>query len=119
MPQEDNTGLFDQDDLAQAEANDRLKEFIRETEVDDIRAVLGLKRGRAFVWSLLEKAGVFRSTFAGEETHTSAFHEGRRSVGLEIFEKVFTDGPETYRMMASEAEERAKELHARARAVRD
>lgn len=34
---------------------------------------------------VLEATGVFRSTFAGEQTHAMAFQEGQRNIGLKLF----------------------------------
>lgn len=53
-----------------------------------LRTALGSDDGRLFFWSLLESAGIFRSTFQGEGTHGTAFAEGRRSMGLMIFDSL-------------------------------
>jgi hypothetical protein len=107
------------EDVEALQADERLKQYQEEVELDAVRAVLSSPKGRAFVWSLLEYAGIYRTTFSGETPLTSAFHEGRRSVGLWAFEKVFTDGPDVYRMMAQESEDRERELRTRAESARD
>lgn len=49
-------------------------------EKNDLLWLMGEPRGRRFVWRLLERSGVFRSSFTGNSQ--TFFNEGARSVGL-------------------------------------
>lgn len=52
---------------------------------DDLREVMSTAGGRRFLWALLEeRAGTFRESYSGEQTHRAAYLEGRRSIALEI-----------------------------------
>lgn len=76
------------------------------------RQVLATTAGRAIIWELLEKCHVFSKIFAGEQTHHMANREGKREVGIDIFEIMFQSAPESYNLMRREAldrEERKKE----------
>jgi hypothetical protein len=76
----------------------------REKELAELYEMLSLYGGRAFVWRLLEKCGVYSSA-AGECKDVFRF-EGRRDIGLWVLEEVFTAKPDTYTLMRNEAEER-------------
>ena len=71
-------------------------------EQDQIRHTMETPLGRGLVWEILASSGVFRSTFTGESTHTSAYNEGRRAVGLELFAKVMKHAPRLYDTMTQE-----------------
>lgn len=64
-----------------ADASNRLLNG-REKELEDIRLVLSTVGGRRFVWKMLDKAGLFKTSW-----HPSAqihFLEGKRAVALEL-----------------------------------
>jgi len=69
---------------------------------DGLRSAMNDPRGRAFVWSLLEKGQVFGSTFHQVPT-VAAFNEGKRSLALELFAQVMRLAPDHYLHMAHEA----------------
>lgn len=51
---------------------------------EDLRNVMGTAAGRRFVWRLIdEHAGTFGGSFSSDAL-TTAFNEGRRSVGREL-----------------------------------
>lgn len=93
----------DPEEVMQAEAAMDLRS--REQE-NLVRQVLSTHPGRAFVWMLMEEAGVDRGTFAGEMPMTMARSEGRREVGTWGKNWVFTVAPEMYIVMRREAVER-------------
>jgi hypothetical protein len=76
---------------------------------DAFRTFLDTYYGRMFVYGLLEDMGVYRISFAGEATHTTAFNEGERNSGNKLVEKVCTLGEEYYILMRNEARDRAKQ----------
>ena len=67
------------------------------------RWLMGNAQGRRFVWSLLGKAGVFRSSMA-PSAEATAFNEGRRDLGLGLLADVMRLCPEQYGRMQSEAQ---------------
>ena len=73
-----------------------------------MRHLMATYDGRAFVWWRMELTGASdgRSSFAGEATHSMAYQEGMRHVGVVAEEKVFTTAPETYMIMRTEAQDR-------------
>lgn len=73
---------------------------------EDIRWLMTERAGRRIVWSLLEEAGVFRSSFDGTETGTY-FHEGRRAIGLAWMSKVLEGSRDEFILMLKEHDENA------------
>lgn len=67
------------------------------------RRVLDTPEGRAVLWEVLENCGVFARSFAGENTHLTAHSEGRRHVGIDIFERLLQVAPQSYNLMRQEA----------------
>ena len=68
---------------------------LRSADVDkeDIIWLMSQPRGRRFIWRLLERTGLHRSSFTGNST--TFFNEGQRNVGLliqaELLEHCATD----------------------------
>lgn len=52
-----------------------------EAERDELLWLMSDKRGRRFMWRLLERAGIYRSSFTGEAL-SSAMKEGMKQEGL-------------------------------------
>jgi hypothetical protein len=75
----------------------------RALQADDaFRWIMNDERGRKVVWSLLDRAGVFRSSMAATPELT-AFNEGRRDMGLALLADIMRLAPELYTRMAAEA----------------
>ncbi len=84
-----------------------LSEQQRETIKADTRWLMQDKRGRRFAWRLLERTGVFASSFTGNSE--TFFREGQRNVGLALLAQIHEHTPELYSVMVKEAQdERAK-----------
>jgi hypothetical protein len=93
---QDPTDLAAQD----REANDEIvsERERRNREVEDFKWLMSDARGRRFVWRILEKAGVYRSSFTGSSE--TFFREGRRDVGLWLMSEIHDHALEAYvRMM--------------------
>ena len=69
---------------------------------DDLKAVMCIPSGRRFVWSLLDNAQVFQTAFAGEQTHYTAFNEGKKYQGTLLFAQLQEVCPDLYLRMISE-----------------
>lgn len=70
-------------------------------EIEDLKRVMANKSGRRFVYGILARAGVWRSSF-----HTNAlqmaFNEGARNEGLALLAKLTDHCPDTYSLMLTE-----------------
>lgn len=86
-----------------AESQQQAKNLADQKEAD-LLFVMQAPQGRRFVWALLSGAGVFSSSFTGDNNATN-FNEGRRSEGLRLFTSVMATCPELYLTMANEAAE--------------
>lgn len=73
----------------------------RQTELNDMVWILSDARGRRFLWRLLAKCGVFKSSFTGNST--TFFNEGMRDVGLWATAEITEAKPEGYLEMMLEA----------------
>jgi len=94
----DPTDLRAQED-AQEDALNRAK-IRTQIEIADFKWVMSNKRGRRFAWRLLEKAGVFRSSFTGNSE--TFFREGARNIGLQVLAMIHEHVPEAYTLMLQE-----------------
>ena len=80
----------------------------------DLVHVLSSREGRRVVWRLLEDCGLFRQTFREGRPDSSAFLEGQRSIGLQLFAAIQQADPVAYALMAREdGEERRTEQDVR------
>lgn len=75
------------------------------TEADDFMWLMSSRRGRRIVWCQLQRAGVFRLSFATDHA-TMSFAEGNRNEGLFIWNQIHALCPERYPEMAKEAKEK-------------
>lgn len=73
---------------------------VRKTELEDIRWLMGHKQGRRFAMRLLDKAGVYRTSFTGNSE--TFFREGMRNVGLFVLSEVMEVAPENFAKMLEE-----------------
>ena len=73
----------------------------RQNEESDIKWLMSSKRGRRFIWRLLELAGVFRSSF-NTNAMAMSFSEGNRNYGFQLLNQIHTLCPELYPTMIKE-----------------
>lgn len=92
--------------IEQAEAARREKRkqatVSRQIEIDDLRWLMSNKRGRRFVWRLLDQAGVFKLSF-NTNAMQMAFNEGGRNYGNRLLAEVTSLCPERYSEMLKES----------------
>ena len=82
------------------EQSEELRKLAIDTEKADFGWLMGSKRGRRIMWRLLERTGVFRSSFTGNsETY---FREGQRNVGLMLMAQIHEVCPDQYAVMLKE-----------------
>ncbi len=88
-------------EATRTEKQDRAR-LAAQVEADDIKWLMGSKRGRRIVRRLLERFGVWQSSFAADAL-LMAFNEGRRNEGLVLLALVTHHAPERYAEMLKES----------------
>jgi hypothetical protein len=59
-------------------------------ELEDLKWVLSDTRGMRVLKRIIERTGLFRTSFAGEYPNTTAFNEGQRNIGLFLLDELLT-----------------------------
>lgn len=98
---------FDPTDLraqekALADQSERNK-LTTQTEAEDFKWLMGNKRGRRYMWRLLELTGVYRSSFTGNSE--TFFREGMRNVGLTLLNQIHQVTPDQFAVMLKEQQD--------------
>jgi len=79
---------FDIDSIEAGETAIRVRQDLEAQEarweLDDLKWLMGNKRGRRVVWRLLRSAGVYRLSFDPHNASVTAFNEGQRNQGLRL-----------------------------------
>ena len=97
-PDNDPFDLQGQDD-AKAKRDEREKAN-RALEVEDFKWVASDKRGRRFLYRLLEKTGLFRNPFTGNSE--TFFRCGEMNVGQALFATLMDHAPARFAEMLEE-----------------
>ena len=71
-------------------------------EIDDLKWLMSNKRGRRFVFRVLERAGVWRISF-NTNALSMAFNEGQRNEGLRLMANITAHCPDRYTEMLEES----------------
>jgi len=90
---------------AQADNSERQK-LDAMIEQEDFKWLMGNKRGRRIGWRLLERTGVYRSSFTGNSE--TFFREGMRNVGLTLLAQVHEITPDQFAVMLKEQNDARK-----------
>lgn len=85
---------------ARVEAGTKARQA-EETEEDDVRWLMGSRRGRRILWRLMDQAGVFRSSFSPTAMQM-AYNEGHRNYGNRVLNLIHHHCPEFYPRMLKE-----------------
>jgi hypothetical protein len=88
-------------DSAREDKAQRAK-LARDTDESDFKWLMSSKRGRRVVWRLLDRAGIFRSSFS-TNAMAMAFTEGQKNEGIRLLGQIHTLCPELYPVMTKEA----------------
>ena len=96
---------FDAGNQHHVERREKAARKARRQRDEALRWLMADNRGRRFVWRLLGKAGIFRTSMAASPELT-AFNEGRRDLGLGLLADVMRLCPERYAQMQAEAHSR-------------
>lgn len=81
-----------------------------------LAAVMATVEGRVVMWGLLERAGVYRSTFDASGSRTF-YNAGRQDFGHELLALLLEHAEEGYLLMEAEARRRARATGREAEAV--
>ena len=73
----------------------------RDRELDDLRRIMDTDHGRRFIWRLLDRAGLYRTSFTGNSE--TFFREGMRNLGLMVQADIHEACPEKYMLMLTES----------------
>ncbi len=85
------------------QAADDRQRAARDREKDDFKLLMSEKWGRRIAWRLLDRCGVFRTSFTGNSE--TFFNEGKRNIGLMIVGEIHDVCPEFYHLMLKEQQE--------------
>jgi hypothetical protein len=69
----------------------------------DRQALLERADFRRVMQDFLEQAGIFRSSFAGEQTHSTAFNEGQRNAGNRMLSELEQANPNALALLRASA----------------
>lgn len=92
----------DEQDVRQKKARHAQREQKR---VQGLQRIVQHEDSRLWLWDLLEKCGIFRTSFTGNSE--TFFKEGARNVGLIVQADVMKHAPETYITMMKEGDKNA------------
>lgn len=91
--------MSDTDEAVVAERRRKDKDA-RKQELADLRWLMGQPQGRRFMWRVLERAGVYKTSFTGNSA--TFFNEGKRDMGLWALATVMEACPEQFLSMTQE-----------------
>ena len=96
--------LVDTSDATQVAARARTLKQREKQAKADFKFIMSDARGRRHVWALLERCGVYRSSYVrGEGTLAGmSFAEGERNIGLELLDRCLREVPDGYSIMVKE-----------------
>jgi hypothetical protein len=89
-------------EVAEQEQAEDARNLKRLSEDSDFLWLMSTEPGRRIVWRLLDLAGVFRLSYAGEATHATAFAEGSRQIGNVLLADIHRLCPARYHEMVTE-----------------
>jgi hypothetical protein len=99
----DKDKSFNAAEESQVKDRKRKDERLRDIELADMKKMMSTCEGRRFVWRLLDRAGVFRTSFTGNST--TFFNEGQRNIGLIVLADVMAAAADQYVVMMNESKE--------------
>jgi hypothetical protein len=76
------------------------KQLAARQEAEDLKWLMADKRGRRYMWALLERTGIYRSSFTGNSE--TFFREGQRNIGLAMMDLLLSICPDRYAEMVKE-----------------
>lgn len=105
-PQRERALVGNASDPEQVKRGKDVERVRAEQQLNDQRAVMSTREGRAECWRRLSECGVFKTSMSSDP-HWTAYNEGRRAVGLRELAEMMERFPELYLTMQQEAIQRA------------
>jgi hypothetical protein len=90
-----------EDTKEQVRENQKQRDLEKDRDQADFREVMRTEAGRRVIHRLLERAGIYRSSFTGQSNQT-IFNEGNRNQGLQLLSDVMAFAPGSYELMMKE-----------------
>jgi hypothetical protein len=87
---------------AAAEVIRRAERLARDQDCEDLKWLMSNKQGRRFMWRLLAKAHIGKSSFVAPNAMTVSFLEGERNIGSYFQGEVLEMCPTRYFEMVKE-----------------
>ena len=100
---------FDAGDKESVQKKQKSNRTRRAVEGEFLRGVLSQPAGRAVMWRILSKCGLYRDNPFPDAPGSMARHEGQRSIGLWLLAEIFDADPNAYERMRREAEQGVKD----------
>lgn len=79
------------------------EQLARTNEAEDIKKLMSEQWGRRLMWRMLDKAGIYRTSFTGNSE--TFFREGMRNFGIQLIAAINDTCPEQYALMVTESKE--------------
>ena len=79
--------MSDTGDFKQVKKNKKKVLLRREKETEELKSLLSSPIMRHFMWRVLERCGVYTTSFTGESAGTF-FNEGQRQIGLWLLTEI-------------------------------
>lgn len=76
----------------EAQLEEQTAREIRKLEISDLKWLAGNVQGRRLIWRMLDRAGIYRSSF-NHSGSLMAFAEGKRDMGLFLLAEVGEASP--------------------------
>lgn len=94
------TDAFDAGDEGKVAARKSRAQAVEEQRINGLRLVMESPDSRAWLWGLLAETRLFSECFTGNSE--TFFNEGKRGIGLRVFNNVMEHFPDLYMQMAKE-----------------
>lgn len=99
---------YDPFDISAQERDDqdrqRLEKIARQYEAEDFKTVMQTAQGRRFIGRLIERSGMYRTSFTGD--NETFFREGSRNFGILLVALINQHCPEQYQQMIADTKAR-------------
>ena len=91
---------YDAGEASAVAERDRQVAAAEQRRADGLRYVLADRRGRDWLWALLEDCRIYASSYTGDQT--TFFYEGMRNVGLKLLTGIAETAPEALATLMTE-----------------
>lgn len=101
------TDQYDAGDPVQYKKRKTKTQLKREQELEELKLVMSSPQGRAFLWRLLAKTGLYEEVFTGNST--TFYKCGKQAIGLWLLGEITSSDKLAYIKMQQEALNRDEE----------